>query len=178
MTTPWRNAIHIAAAIGLAAGLVSAVGVLLASEGVIGQGDPLAEDPAVAAVIAVPPTEGIVLPAWSGPRVSPSGRPVDHGMSTWAFWSALVAQGATCGTQEYAYARFHVYGANVAQRLQSCALNVGPVIGMRLLSRWMSKRDADASVIPSIGWGVFGTAKNVRDIRTVDRLIRQAREGR
>lgn len=121
-------------------------------------------------------SEGIALPLQSAPyAVSVTPERVQTGPSPWAFWLALGAQSATCATQEYAYAKFGVYGANVGTRVRNCALNVGPVIAVKVFGRWLTRSDANASIVPSIGWGVFGTVKNVRDIRTIDALLKGAK---
>ena len=117
--------------------------------------------------------EGYILP--TAPTVTASGRPVQRGMSRWAFWPTLIAQSASCATQEYGFARFGVYGSHVGTRIRSCALNVGPVLALRWAGKWMRTQDADTAVLPSLPWGVYGTAKNLKDIRTIDRLIKEAR---
>lgn len=141
----------------LCGGLLAASGVLLAGEGQI-------------------VAEGIALPVQTAPRaVSVAPERIKTGPSGWAFWSALGAQGATCATQEYGFAKFGVYGAAVGTRLRSCALNVGPVIAVKVFGKWLKRADADMAVIPSIGWGVYGTAKNLHDIRKIDRLLKEAK---
>lgn len=100
---------------------------------------------------------------------------VPSGPSRWAFWTALAAQGATVATQEYAYARFGVYGAHVGTRMRSAAFNLGPVLAVKAFGRFFRRPDADASIIPSIGWGVWGTVRNVRDIRKIDALLKETK---
>lgn len=120
--------------------------------------------------------EGYLLPVQTAPAVTmqPPVREA-KGPTRWVFWSALAAQGATCATQEYAYAKFGVYGANVGTRVRTCALNLAPVLAVGALGRWMKRSDADVTILPSIGWGVYGTAQNVYDIRKIDRLLKGAR---
>lgn len=112
------------------------------------------------------------------PEDAPSATPVrgvPSGPTRWVFWSALAAQSATCATQEFAFAKFDIYGKAVGTRVRSCALNLAPVIAVGALGRWMKRADADVSIAPSIGWGVWGTAQNVRDIRKIDALLKGAK---
>ena len=121
-------------------------------------------------------SEGYMLPIHTAPAVTmqPPVREA-KGATRWVFWSALVAQGATCATQEYAFAKFGVYGAHVGTRVRSCALNLAPVLAIGAFGRWMRRADADVSIAPSIGWGVWGTVQNVRDIRKIDALLKGAK---
>lgn len=121
---------------------------------------------------AVPFAEGVMLPPTA------TARPVERiqtGPSRWAFWTALAAQSASCATQEYGFAKFGVYGHAVGTRVRSCALNVGPVIAVKVFGRWLKRDDANVSILPSVAWGVYGTAKNLHDIRKIDALLKGAK---
>lgn len=120
--------------------------------------------------------EGYLLPIQTAPAVTmqPPVREA-KGATRWVFWTALAAQGATCATQEYAFAKFDIYGKAIGTRVRNCALNLAPVIAVGALGRWMKRADADVSIAPSIGWGVWGTAKNLHDIRKIDALLKGAK---
>jgi hypothetical protein len=135
-----------------------------------------------AAVASAQPLEGIILPPTLVMQPPPR---VQTGMTRKMFWMAFGAQAAGCLTQEWGYKhvadQLEQLGVQVPTqglvRLRNCTLQIGPVIGLRVLAHYLKwpRPDADSAVLPSAPWGIYAAVKNIKDVQRLDRQLEQVR---